>query len=219
MNLNYQKARNMMVENQLRPNKIKDQLILKLFREMPKEDFLIDELDISPYADLDIKINHNRGYLKNLHIAQLIINAEIEKNHKILHLGALTGYVTALLSSFCFEVVAVEPNDELRLMCKKNINKHKIKNIRIVKESLKNGYDNEAPFDIIFIDNPIKKINDNLLKQLNEDLGKLIMIQKDINQLNQAYKITKNKTNYSKEYLFDVFTKYELYEESEGFVF
>ena len=30
------------------------------------------------------------------------------------------------------------------------------------------------------------------LKQLNNNLGKLIMIQKDINQLNQAFKITKN---------------------------
>ena len=219
MYLNYQKARDLMVKNQLRPNKIKDKLILNLFKEMPKEDFLIDGLKVSPYSDLDINISHNRGYLKNLHIAQLINNAEIEKNHKILHLGALTGYVTALLSILCFEVIAVEPSDELRVIFKDNINKHKIKNIKIVKESLKYGYDKEAPFDIIFIDNPIKKIDDSLLIQLNDNLGKIIMIQKDINLLNQAFKITKNKSNFSKEYLFDVFTKYELYEESEGFVF
>ena len=219
MNLNYQKARDLMVKNQLRPNKIKDQWILNLFKEIPKEDFLIDGSKVSPYSDLDINISHNRGYLKNLHLAQLINNAEIKKEHKVLHLGALTGYVTTLLSNLCFEVVAVEPIDELRHICKKNINKHKIKNIKIVKESLKNGCNNEAPFDRIFIDNPIKKIDDNLLKQLNNDLGKLIMIQKDINQLNQAFKITNNKNNFSKEYLFDVFTKYELYEEREGFVF
>ena len=219
MNLNYQKARDLMVKNQLRPNKIKDQLILNLFKAMPKEDFLIDGIKVSPYSDLDINISHKRGYLKNLHIAQLINNAEIEKNHKVMHLGALTGYVTALLSNLCSEVVAVEPSDELRHIFKNNINKHKIKNIRIVKGSLKNGYVNEAPFDRIFIDNPIKKIDDSLLKQLNDNLGKIIMIQKDINHLNQAFKITKNKSNFSKEYLFDVFTKYELYEESEGFVF
>ena len=33
MNFNYQKARDLMVENQLRPNKIKDPLILNLFRK------------------------------------------------------------------------------------------------------------------------------------------------------------------------------------------
>ena len=140
-------------------------------------------------------------------------------DHKILHLGALTGYVTVLLSNLCAEIVAVEPNDELRILFKNNINKHKITNIRIVKESLKKSCFNEAPFDRIFIDNPIKKINDNLLKQLNDDLGKIVMIQKETNQLNKAFKITKNNNNFSKEYLFDVFTKYELYEESEEFVF
>ena len=77
MNLNYQKARNLMVENQLRPNKIKDKLILNLFKEMPKEDFLIDVKSASPYSDLDIDLTPHRGYLKNLHIAQLINGAEI----------------------------------------------------------------------------------------------------------------------------------------------
>ena len=101
MNLNYQKARDLMVKNQLRPNKIKDKWILNIFKETPKEDFLIDKKKVSPYSDLDINVSHNRGYLKNLHIAQLINNAEITKNHKILHLGALTGYVTVLLSNLC----------------------------------------------------------------------------------------------------------------------
>ena len=45
------------------------------------------------------------------------------------------------------------------------------------------------------------------------------MIQKVGNYLNHAYKIIKKHNSYSKEYLFDVFTNYELYEESEGFVF
>ena len=40
MNFNYQKARELMVENQLRPNKINDLNILNLFRKIPKEKFL-----------------------------------------------------------------------------------------------------------------------------------------------------------------------------------
>ena len=40
MNFNYQKARELMVENQLRPNKINDLNILNLFKTVPKEKFL-----------------------------------------------------------------------------------------------------------------------------------------------------------------------------------
>ena len=39
MNFNYQKARELMVENQLRPNKINDLNILNLFKKIPKEKF------------------------------------------------------------------------------------------------------------------------------------------------------------------------------------
>ena len=79
--------------------------------------------------------------------------------------------------------------------------------------------DKTIKYDLIFIDSPINHLKDMIKQQLNNELGKIIMIQKVANYLNHAYKIIKNNNNYTKEYLFDVFTKYELYEESEGFVF
>ena len=108
MNFNYQKARDLMVENQLRPNKIKDKVILNLFKKNQKKFFCQWNLESLSYSDMDITLSLNRGYLKNLHIAQLIKHAEIQKNHKILHIGALTGYVTSLLSDLCSEVFAIE---------------------------------------------------------------------------------------------------------------
>ena len=45
---NFQRARNMMVENQLRPNKINDKNILKLFNNIKKEDFLYEEIKENP---------------------------------------------------------------------------------------------------------------------------------------------------------------------------
>ena len=79
MNFNYQKARELMVENQLRPNKINDLNILNLFKTVPKEKFLPSSITKISYSDVDIKMLSNRGYLKNLHLAQLIKSAEIKK--------------------------------------------------------------------------------------------------------------------------------------------
>ncbi len=45
------------------------------------------------------------------------------------------------------------------------------------------------------------------------------MIKKDYNHLSKAIKITKNGKNLNQEYLFDVFSNYELYEEKEEFKF
>ena len=42
MNIDFENARLLMVENQLRPNKINNDNILELFRSIKKEDFLED---------------------------------------------------------------------------------------------------------------------------------------------------------------------------------
>ena len=219
MSLNYQKARDLMVENQLRPNKIKDPVLLKLFRDIPKEDFLPNKIKAIPYSDMDIDLNSKRGYLKNLHIAQLIKYAEIKKNHKILHLGAMTGYVTSLLSCLCLKIIAIESDEKFFMKLQNNIDNLDANNIKIVKESLNHGFNSEAPYDIVFIDTPIKSFNKKILKQLNKNLGKIIMIEKVNDNLSKAVKITNNDNSFSKEFLFDVFSKYELFDHKKEFIF
>ena len=217
MKFNYQKARDLMVENQLRPNKIKDPTILSIFKKIPKETFLPESLESLIYSDMDVDLGKHRGYLKNLHIAQLINYSEIKKNHKILHIGALTGYVTSLLSDLSFEVFAIEEEKQYLSILKKNVGK--IKNIKVVEGSFREGAVSNAPFDRIFIDCPIVKVNKIILDQLSDNLGQIIMIEKKHENLNKAIKITKNNCGFSKEFLFDVFSNYELYEEKKGFVF
>ena len=218
MNFNYQKARELMVQNQLRPNKIKDPQILYLFENTPKENFISEKNKIL-YSDLDIDVQNNRGYLKNLHIAQLISSAEINKEHKILHIGALTGYVTFILANLGFSIFAIEESQNLNMELKRNIENMKLNNVNIVNGTFIDGYELEAPYDRIIIDNPIKEINERIFNQVNENLGKILMIKKEKSNLNKAFKITKNKEKFSKEYLFDVFSEYQLFEDKEGFIF
>ena len=219
MNVNYQKTRELMVENQLRPNRIKDANILNIFKEIPKEDFVPKEINSLPYSDTEISLTNNRGYLKNLHLAQLIHYSDIKKNHKILHIGALTGYVSTLFSKLCFEVLVIETREDLTLKLQKNINDFNLKNIKIVSGSFEEGFPSEGPYDRIIIDTPIKKLNNKILDQLDQNLGKIVIIEKEKNNLNKAFKITRNKNNFSKEYLFDVFSNYQLFYEKEGFIF
>ena len=219
MNFNYQKARELMVENQLRPNKINDLNILNLFKTVPKEKFLPSSITKISYSDVDIKMLSNRGYLKNLHLAQLIKSAEIKKNHKVLHLGALTGYFTVLLSNLCSEVTAIESDNELCDLFKEKINELEIQNIEIINKDFIKGYFEGAPYDRIIIDTPISVVDDSILNQLNENLGKLIIIRKINVNLCKAVSITKNKDSFSEDYLFDVFSEYELFKQQKGFEF
>ena len=208
-----------MVENQLRPNKINDQDILELFLKTEKEKFLHENQINIAYSDIDLQIVKKRGYLKNLHIAQLIQFSNIKKNEKILHIGGLTGYVTLLLSKLSSYIICLESDYHLLEMLKKNLFNLEIYNIEFHKKDLKEGYLKKAPYDLIFIDNPVNKISDIILDQINPKLGRIVMIEKINDNLSKAVKITKDHNNYNKEFLFDVFSNFELYEKEEEFVF
>ena len=64
-------ARRNMVLNQLRPNKIKDENILKSFEITPKENYLNEVLYQNCYVDKNLDVTSKRGYLKNLHLEAL----------------------------------------------------------------------------------------------------------------------------------------------------
>ena len=219
MNFDFQKAREMMVDNQLRPNKIKDHAILDLFKNTKKEDFLSEEIKGLSYSDLDINLDNNRGYIKNLHIAQLVHSADIKANDKVLHLGGLTGYVSVILSSLCKKLIVIENQEHLVNKIKKNIKKLNINNLKIINTFFQDGFVKESPYDVIFIDNPIDKVPNSLKDQLSFQQGRIIMIEKTSDHLCKAYKIIKIDNNYTNEYLFDVFTKYELFKNDTEFVF
>ena len=219
MNFNFQKARELMVENQLRPNKINNPTILELFKNIKKEDFLPEQIKKNSYNDLDAEISSNRGYLKNLHVAQLIHNAEISKQDKILHIGGMTGYVSVILSSLCKELIIIENEINLISKIEENIRNLNIKNTTIVNVSFQNGFNKESPYDIIFIDNPIREVFDTIKNQVSPKSGKIIMIKKINSNLCKAYKITNNDNIYTNDFLFDVFTKYELFKHENKFVF
>ena len=56
MNFNYQIARELMVENQLRPNKITDPIILDLFKRTKKEDFLSETIKAISYSNHQVNV-------------------------------------------------------------------------------------------------------------------------------------------------------------------
>ena len=219
MNFNFQKARELMVENQLRPNKINNPTILELFKNIKKEDFLPEQIKKYSYNDLDAQLSSNRGYLKNLHVAQLIHNAEISKQDKILHIGGMTGYVSVILSSLCKELIIIENDTNLISKINENIKNLNIKNANIINVPFQKGFNKESPYDIIFIDNPIWEMLDTIKKQVSPNSGRIIMIKKINPYLCKAYKITNNDNVYTSDFLFDVFTKYELYKNETKFVF
>ena len=219
MSETFEIARKNMVVNQLRPNKINEENILQIFEKTPKENYLDVSLGKNCYLDNNLDITEKRGYLKNLHLAQIIKYSKILPNDKVLHIGGLTGYFSALISSLCKELHVVEENRELFKLLEHNIKNTDKTNISLFNHNLLDGLSDKAPFSLIIIDGPIFNITDKLKNQLAMNGGRLIYIKKIYDNLGKAYKMIRNEDLYSSEYLFDVMSNYQIQEQQEDFKF
>jgi protein-L-isoaspartate(D-aspartate) O-methyltransferase len=216
--MNLEKNREVMIENQLRPNKITNSDVLQAFMNTSKEQFISEDKINICYSDQDIFIKDRRGYLKNLHLAQILHFADIKNDEKVLHIGGLTGYLSVLISKLCNKIYVTDNDQSFVDNIIKNFSNNEVTNGKVFKEEFSEGLKSEGLYDLIVIDCPQYNFNLNLLNQVNVG-GRIIYIEKINEELSKAYKMIKYEDNYSKVFLFDVFSNFYLTKQEEGFNF
>ena len=216
--MNLEKNREVMIENQLRPNKITNNDVLQVFMSTSKEKFISEDKINICYSDQDISIKDQRGYLKNLHLAQILHFAEIKNNEKVLHIGGLTGYLSVLIAKLCNKIYVTDNEQEFVENIINNFKNNEVTNGKVIKEEFSEGLKGEEPYDLIIIDCPQYNFNLDLLSQVNVG-GRIIYIEKINEELSKAYKMIKYEDNFSKVFLFDVFSNFYLTKQEERFNF
>ena len=216
--MNLEKNREVMIENQLRPNKITNNDVLQVFMSTSKEKFISEDKINICYSDQDISIKDQRGYLKNLHLAQILHFAEIKNNEKVLHIGGLTGYLSVLIAKLCNKIYVTDNDQEFVENIINNFKNNEVTNGKVIKEEFSEGLKGEEPYDLIIIDCPQYNFNLDLLSQVNVG-GRIIYIEKLNEELSKAYKMIKYENNFYKVFLFDVFSNFYLTKQEERFNF
>ena len=216
--MNLEKNREVMIENQLRPNKITSSNVLQAFMNTSKEQFISDDKINICYSDQDISIKDRRGYLKNLHLAQILHFADIKNNEKVLHIGGLTGYLSVLIAKLCKKIYVTDNDQSFVDSINKNFSNNEVSNGEVLKEEFSEGLKSKGPYDLIVIDCPQYNFNLDLLNQVNVG-GRIVYIEKINEELSKAYKMIKYEDNFSKVFLFDVFSNFYLTKKEEGFNF
>ncbi len=191
---------NIVINNQLLPNNITNESVLKLFRLIDKVSFF-DEVDKSmANVDDNFFFNEKRFMLKNSIIGKLL-NLIVDGNYSnALNVGSGTGFTSAILSQISSFVISLESDKSLHEKEKKNLKIHEIENVKSVNEKLNNGYKNSMPYDLIFINGCLSESPKIFLDQL-DSVGRLVCIESidfNIKKIVQYFK--KSKILERKEY-------------------
>jgi len=177
----YEARRIAMVESQLRPNQVTDTALLDAMRTMPRERFVPPAFERLAYMDEGIEVfpagegTPARFPLAPMVQARLIQLAEIEPQDKILDVGCVTGYSTAILAQIAANVIGLEPEPELAKAATANLAALGLSNAEIVAGALGSGWAAQGPYDVIVLEGSVAEVPDSLLAQLKEG-GRLVAV-------------------------------------------
>ncbi|MDN6714410.1 MAG: protein-L-isoaspartate O-methyltransferase, partial [Acetobacter sp.] len=147
----YAQARNLMVDDQLRPSEITDSRILEIMRHLPREHCVRPDLRNAAYADTSLPLAQGRVLSQPLLTARLVQAAEPVAGQRVLVVGASTGYTAALFAQLGLHVTALESNSELAQIGQ-GFCQAQAPDIVWQQGALTEGAADSAPYDLIYFD-------------------------------------------------------------------
>jgi protein-L-isoaspartate(D-aspartate) O-methyltransferase len=166
-------ARNLMVDGQLRPNKVTDRRIIDAMRSLPRELFAPPNFASLAYIDEDLPLGHGRVMLKPLVIARLLQLARPRAGETALVVGSGTGYGAAILAACGVQVTALESVPSLVEMARHALTD--LASISLVQGPLAEGHAAAAPYDLVVIEGAVPSIPPTIGRQVAAG-GRLVTI-------------------------------------------
>jgi protein-L-isoaspartate(D-aspartate) O-methyltransferase len=215
--VDYTEQRKYMIEGNLRPGGIRDPILLRAVQQIPRENFLPEQLKPRAYLDDDIKLDKTHFLLRPQDLLRMIQALRVTPHDKVLDIGCTTGYSSILLSFLAKDVVGLEEESAFVLQARDLANLEGTTNISFVSGAYKQGYSGGAPYNSILLQRaymePPQEIQDQLA-----DNGRLVYIKQTSPIYGQACLMEKHHHQTSHRPLFELCVPY-FHKNKMGFSF
>lgn len=175
MNMDFERARFNMVEQQIRTWEVLDQNVLDLLFVVKREEFVPPAYRNLAFADLEVPIGHGQTMLQPKLEARILQEVQVQKTDKVLEIGAGSGYMAALLGARAASVTTVELLPPLVEMARGNLARAGVDNVAVVQGDGARGWSAGAPYDVIVISASTPVLPHEFLDQLKVG-GRLVAI-------------------------------------------
>ena len=173
---NYAKARENMVEQQVRPWDVLDGRVLEALSSLPREAFVPPAYRALAYADLPVPIGHGELMLKPVVEGRMLQSLALLPTDDVLEVGTGSGFVTACLGRLARDVVSLEIHPDLAENAHARLVEHGLDaNVRVeVADALQ--YRTERRFDAVCVSAAVDRIPAQFAQWLRPG-GRLFIVQ------------------------------------------
>ena len=137
-------------------------------RNTPRHIFVPDSQKDEAYENAPVTIMNDQTISQPSVVARMTEWLDLKEDQKVLEIGSGSGWQSAILANLVGtgKVFTIERHSKLAEFAKKNLEKLRVKNVKIIHGDGNLGLPDESPFDRILITAACKKVPEKLLQQL-----------------------------------------------------
>ncbi len=147
----FERQRELLVESELRILGIHDEKVLAAMREVPREEFVPDEIREFAYRNTPLPIGCGQTISQPLIVALMAEALELEPEDRVLEIGTGSGYAAAVLSRISSQVFTVERHRALAQSASQKLKTLGFENVYVLHADGTRGWPENAPYDAIVV--------------------------------------------------------------------
>ncbi len=179
---------------QLRQQGIRDEQLLQVIENVPREHFVDEALAHKAYENTALPIGSGQTISQPYIVARMTELLKLTPASRVLEIGTGSGYQTAILAHLVQHVYSVERIKGLQWQAKRRLKQLDLHNVSTRHADGWSGWASRSPFDAIIVTAASPEIPGILLQQLDEG-GVLVL---PVGAQSQTLKVIQR---YGNEYL------------------
>ena len=206
--MNYEAARDNMIEQQVRPWDVLDQRALDTLANVPREHFLPEQFKGLAFADTRLPIGHGQKMLNPNITGRILQDLDLDENDQVLEIGTGSGYLTACLASICRHVDSVEAVKELAANAETRIKELGFNNFTISVADARKSCGSGDQYNAIVLSGSCADIPQECKEKLAINGRMFCFIGETNHPVHQAVLVTRiSESEWSEETLFETWVE------------
>lgn len=202
MNMNFDRARFNMVEQQIRPWEVLDGRVLNLLETLRREDFVPVQCRKLAFADIAIPLDCGQVMMRPKIEGRMLQALNIGEQETVLEIGTGSGFITACLASLAKRVVSVDIFEKLHSDAARKFEDKQLDNIELFVGDVMRGWQPEQAHDLVVVTGSVPKVPEPFLGWVNPG-GRMFVVTGDSPAMEARLLTRLSVTEWQEESLFE----------------
>lgn len=178
MAMNFEQARQNMVENQVRPWEVLDFDVLETLKTVRREDFVAPAHRNVAFADLTLPLGHDEVMMKPVIEGRVLQALALTKADTVLEIGTGSGYMTACLAMLAGKVTSIDMHADFVDAARQRLATAGVANVELSTAEAVNGYAPTGVFDVVVVTGAVQTVPEKFVRWLTTG-GRMFVVRGD----------------------------------------